>query len=572
MPDFSLTNWCEGLFDSLTEIQNRFPHENWTTVPIKVAVETSDKIKEIEKVVKSRPWGWILILRSLQKETTALQSKLGDEITLQVTLPPTMIYEEKMYLPKCESACEALFCVAYYQSLCQFSDIDSGPPIVLEGSPDWNIHGVNDRKLIIDKFAQRLKEKIASYLSVNENIAALSGIHPAFQSLQTVIKSDDRLSLFSDLALGKQPLIVPASPVLPSSLDRDEPDVGSTSNSLVLTDVQSGDDLEDIPECPEDDDVGLSQIGDAQDIDNSVRQNLTLEEKLGLRFQYLFSQFLEQSCHSENVKNPIVSCYQSMKEKALDVSRCLEMINVCQQIIQFIEGGCSSQETYLGGDIAQYFGETDRTIVYDFISYLINTQEVKQLGSIPADAEGAPPPALTAMLTLSKRVLQENVKQLNDTPVAQFTKDDFSTKNNADMLTLVEKSKLLVMIIDSMNTGLETYIKDHQNWFYRELNNIFKWIRECKFSWLKNYFVPTRWKFVYEAEKLNAELKELQTKFNKGDIGSEFEQVVNSAKTKIRSISDEPRTLFYTKNESINDTNLENELLDLIDKPTKVNK
>ena len=171
-----------------------------------------------------------------------------------------------------------------------------------------------------------------------------------------------------------------------------------------------------------------------------------------------------------------------------------------------------------------------------------------------------------AMHDTEYAMLDREVTKL-DRDTIKFHASDLDARSDRDLRRLVNKTQLLARIL-KMSEHLSEFTQTHHTWFTRKLHSIFTWFREQDSYFLKTFFVPDSWKFIYEAEKLGNELGHLEEKLHADSVtdASEVEKAFTSKLMNTRSnvLSIHRESLFFGSSAQNAKNELENGINSLL--------
>lgn len=176
----------------------------------------------------------------------------------------------------------------------------------------------------------------------------------------------------------------------------------------------------------------------------------------------------------------------------------------------------------------------------DIVYFLEDDKNVRALLEIHS--------AFGQLLTLSEP--KEKFRVFSDLALGRASLIHLSGKAVEEKLgdRLSNKAQLLARIL-KMGKHLYEFAQTHHTWFTRKLHFIFTWFREQDSYFLKTFFVPDSWKFIYEAQKLENELVQLEEKLRVDSLvdanGIEVEFRAKLMDTKDNVLSIHRESLFF---------------------------
>ena len=478
----TLTNWWQALLDRYAALQKQFPaiDINHHAVVVATSNMATNGLK-LETASTFELQGLNNTILSYEKTLNAVN--VGREVQ---GIGGFFGYE-KNYLPVVHLPIDALVAVAYYQHFATYQDITAEKKLINDGLPGFP--GLQSRKPTVAKHAQTLKADIMNFLESDENITELSQIDAKFKQLLELNKNA-RFDVFVELSLA--PVIVATDDVV-------------------------------------------------EEVESPLTQ--TFEEKLGER---LVQQF---SIMPDSLEHRLL-----LIEQTNFTAKVLEDIRICKRVLNWVNNSLHQPSDFEFNQFKQ-MPNVNIKVIDDYHEYLLNKQHLEQERDIErrakastpivadspwkvwgewlascvgiavenkasltssADVEEIEPNAVTTMRDMTGRIMAQQVAQLNVDGIS-FESVDVEQHSDQDIRHLIMKNQLIADIL-TIDARMLEFTQTHSTWFSRQVLSLLKSFYTNDTELLKVYFMPSKWKLIYEAERLQTVMSELRTEIESAEV------------------------------------------------------
>lgn len=547
----TLTEWCGVLTSCLVELKKRFPSATFHDHTVFNAVSQIATHGAILESYGDNISG-LLETRTTSNAMLHEEKKLGKKIR--------GIGRTPNYLPKIIVPIDALIAVAYYEHLERYRHVVSSRSILNDGN--WLNPGVQARKAIVDQHAKTLKDDILHFLELNQNVEGLLSIHSGFVRLSTLTDPHQKFTLFSDLALGRDDLIATghdtkghASLIQCSEKTFEEKlgDCLAHQFLIAVAEPNRANARVRLSQHLDETIVALDAIRTCKEMLDVVANSAEVSTD-GVVFERFYRLC---SPHGKGVVEAFELHLANKKilKRPMSVYRAQPPVDNIPVLFSSSNKGSISLRGWATSGAKAVFSRTGLTTEY--------AKAQPATGHLPVERYQEEPPVRNAMRDMTNRMLDCHVQKLNLNAAIKFEFCDIKTRTTQDLEHLIKKSQLLVSIL-KVGEAMSEFTETHHTWFTRKLHRLFTLFREQDSKFLKTFFVPDKWKFIYEAKKLESEMTVLKKKLRTdplvevGVVEKEFKAKLDSTRGTILSIQRE--SLFFLRDAKVLQATLEKKI------------
>ncbi len=511
----TLTEWSEQLTTQLEALKS-IPHtaENFQLIAISEMAKNGAQLEACSNLLE---------LRGVAQNIKNAEKKLGR--------PIDGLNKEKNFLPEIVSVLDMLVAVVYYDHLTIYerlmsknsavsNTINNGMYVLFYGK----IPGLIDQKPTVIAHAEALKQDIILILNHDERVVDLSRLHSKFIPLLSVTK-ESRFDVLLALVLNHP---IPSSAVFCDDRTTDRPlsiagkifeeKIGKrlAQQFSAMTRIHSPEKIR-------------TQLRQSLDETITVLENIRICKSIyewnravsGVRpMDDIFKKFM-RLCEKEDGAHQVFKEYECY---LTDEKRKKSLPTVSNH--PFSKEGNSSPATLDNSSPSSQTEEntggfrgwlrwgvrTTLTRIQSlpgarFVPYLTPQKPHATLAPPTVDTSTrpeAPSSSPIDMQAMTKRILEKQIGKLNDQKEAdsiEFTIADVEETSDKNLALMVKKAELLSIIL-KVNDSMSEYTRTHQSWFTQKFHGLFRSFREHDSEFIKQFFVPDKWKFIFEAEKL----------------------------------------------------------------------
>lgn len=519
MSTISLTAWWKELQESLQSLDKRFPGLFDNHQPYNAASDMAKSGIQLEKA-------WRIHLLPLALGIKEDSKKLGT---------PVKGYEDEIdYIPKIDSPSDALLALIYYQHLCAFKNVVSKQEYLQDGS--FGKPGISSRKPVIAAQASSLKEYIDKYLRDSKNVESLKQAFPQFKDIYN--SGHHPFDILTALATGVTLTPVtsaepsePKPPAQPPSTKPFEENLGlvlmktlaeadetaSTPQENPMTKVIST--LEKVRICkkfltlvqmsPQD----LMLTDTSETLNELVNANIPELVKQAHNFEDYLKRLKtsRNDTPRESTETAEKSSSEDSSDKDSDSDPDSALIN--STYLLFNAGVASFKLAFL-------LAQSTRNLLFGKSASEEERTEVKvEKKQAPKTKQDTHLEELMMIRHKASQLLQEQLDGLNHDELT-FHTADLESRSDKNLQLIIAKATLLQEIeqrIEKTEKSLKNYIeKNRKPAFeilkpaYHFLDKIYRYIYQKNWTFLKEYFVPAKWKCTFAADELRTILSQLK--------------------------------------------------------------
>lgn len=456
---------------------------------------------------------------------------------------------ETNFLPKVVSALDILVASIYYEHLNVFERVNSSSNTINEGMyfPIYGkVPGLIDRKPTVTVHAAALKDDIILILNNDERVIELSRLHAKFIPLLSATK-ESRFDVLLALLLNRR---IPATATFCAPLvderatEAPAPVTGPTLEEKIGERLELQFDIAMRTHSLEKVREKLCQmLSETIKILENIRICKSIHEWAHVRSGFrpsdeIFEKFM-RLCEEEEGAHQTLEAYEfyladEKRKKALPKvnQRSLpkeESSTSVAPLTDIAESSLSPQTEENTAGLRGWLRWGVRTTIAGaqrlpgarFVPYLMPQKpqvilpRVVDISTPPEPSlPEAPSSSVVNMQAMTKRIFEKQIGKLNyqkEGISVEFTIADVEKATDENLTLMVKKAELLSIIL-KMNDSMSEYTKTHHSWFTRKFHGLFRAFREHDSEFIKTFFVPDKWKFIYEANKLEEVTLHLKNK------------------------------------------------------------